>query len=240
MMITNDIAHDIENLVQLQQVYKEVFQLEKTKKGLPLNAEQVKEGLADLEDEVLSIEQELDTVESEIKRNNVDIDTLKDKIAHIREQQKIVQSPKEFAYLDNQEKQLKEEIAELEKENKERMKEVSELQTRLEGKKAEVESQTKETDSIIASAKIQAQDIDAVLSEKLELKQKLSQSISRAVLRDFERIANGKDGVGIVPIDGTFCTGCNISLPPRIVGRVRRREEIIYCQNCARMLYWKD
>jgi predicted nucleic acid-binding Zn-ribbon protein len=135
MMVTNDIAQDIERLIQLQQVYKEVFQLEKIKRELPLNPEQVKEGLADLEDEVQGIAQELDTVESEMKRNNVDIDTLKDRIAKIREQQKIVQSPKEFAYLDTQEKLLKDEIVELEKENKERGKEITELQTKLDEKK---------------------------------------------------------------------------------------------------------
>jgi hypothetical protein len=239
-MVTNDIAQDIERLIQLQQVYKEVFQLEKIKRELPLNPEQVKEGLADLEDEVQGIAQELDTVESEMKRNNVDIDTLKDRIAKIREQQKIVQSPKEFAYLDTQEKLLKDEIVELEKENKERGKEITELQTKLDEKKKDVESQTKETDSTIETARIQAKEIEGVLEEKQILKGKLSKSISVPILRDFERIANGKDGVGMVPVEGTFCTGCNISLPPRIVSKVRRRQEIVYCQNCARILYWKN
>ncbi len=239
MMVKNEISQDIDNLIELQQVYKDVFRLEKRKKQLTLDPEEIEKILSGIEEEIDTLKEDIEAIDAEVKSNNVDIDTLKDDISKIREKQKIVQSPKEFAYLDKQEKQKKEEISEIQAANKNILKEKEELNKELEEKKQEYEFKENEIKEQQENAQEEISEIDKKLETMSGLQKKLASIISLPVLRDFERIAKGMDGIGIVPIENNFCSGCNISLPPRIVSRVRRKNEIIHCMNCARILYWQ-
>ena len=75
------------------------------------------------------------------------------------------------------------------------------------------------------------------LEDKIE---KIASEVTPSILNEFKRIANGKNGLGISPVEDTFCSGCHISLPPRVVTKVRRMQEIVHCQSCGRILYWPE
>jgi predicted nucleic acid-binding Zn-ribbon protein len=45
-----------------------------------------------------------------------------------------------------------------------------------------------------------------------------------------------KDGIAVVEVDGEVCGGCNMSLTPQTINLLHRRQEIILCKNCGRIL----
>lgn len=45
-----------------------------------------------------------------------------------------------------------------------------------------------------------------------------------------------KDGLAVVEVDGEICGGCNMSLTPQTINLLLRRQEIIFCKNCGRIL----
>ncbi|MBI9111701.1 zinc ribbon domain-containing protein [Maridesulfovibrio ferrireducens] len=42
----------------------------------------------------------------------------------------------------------------------------------------------------------------------------------------------------IVPVIDSFCTGCNIMIPPQVYNSLQEGKQIISCPNCQRLTYW--
>ncbi len=61
------------------------------------------------------------------------------------------------------------------------------------------------------------------------------------VLSTYHRIrAVVKDGVAVVPIGKGSCGGCFRQLPPQRRMEVRRQDRILRCENCGRILVWRE
>ena len=58
------------------------------------------------------------------------------------------------------------------------------------------------------------------------------------MLFKFERIIRNKEGLGIVALRAGVCTGCQMILPPFFANRVRIGEEIMFCPNCSRIVFY--
>ncbi len=56
----------------------------------------------------------------------------------------------------------------------------------------------------------------------------------------FEKIVKNKDGKGIVAVTRGFCSGCFLVLPTEYVNRVRKNDDIYFCPNCSRALYYDE
>lgn len=231
---------DIEKLIELQKIYKGLFELQQAKKTLPIDSDRIEGELKKEIDEIESIKNDIQNLKEKLEKTDIDIETLKNDISEIREKQKVIQSPKEFASLDLEEKNKKVEIEDFEKLKKEYDAQILKLESDLSEKEEIFESKKSDMEESVSIAKEKLQGLDEKLKEKEEKKNEIAKEIEPNLLRNFERIANGKNGIGIVPVEEGVCTGCYMTLPPQIIGRVRRNEEVIYCQNCARILYWNS
>ena len=231
---------DIEKLIELQKIYKGLFELQKAKDTLPIDSNRIEGELKKEIDEIESIKNEIKTFKQKLYDTDIEVETLKNDISEIREKQKVIQSPKEFASLDMEEKNKKIEIEDLEKTKKEINAEITKLEESLGEKETDFDSKKNDMEDSVSIAKDKLGEIEVKLEEKKAKKDEIAKEIDPNLLRNFERIANGKNGVGIVPVEDGVCTGCYMTLPPQIVGRVRRNEDVIYCQNCARILYWNS
>lgn len=64
--------------------------------------------------------------------------------------------------------------------------------------------------------------------------------VDKNVLKKYERIVRSKDGLAVVTIVNDACQGCFRVLPPQAVNEVKMNEELIFCDNCARILYLEE
>jgi predicted nucleic acid-binding Zn-ribbon protein len=64
--------------------------------------------------------------------------------------------------------------------------------------------------------------------------------LDQEVLFKFERIIRNKGGRGIVAIKGGVCMGCHMILPVQFANMVRKREEIVFCPYCSRILFYEE
>jgi uncharacterized protein len=56
----------------------------------------------------------------------------------------------------------------------------------------------------------------------------------------FERIIKSKQGLGIVPVINSVCTGCHMVLPAQFVNEVHEGQKIVFCPYCSRILFYQD
>ena len=82
--------------------------------------------------------------------------------------------------------------------------------------------------------------IDGELRALEAQRQELVPGIDPGFLARYEKILQNKDGLALVPLEGATCGGCYMHVPPQVVNEIRKHEELIYCEMCARILYRKE
>lgn len=66
------------------------------------------------------------------------------------------------------------------------------------------------------------------------------EDVRKDLLRIYERYFSKFGERAIVPVKGGVCSGCFISIPPMRQDKIRAMDEIIYCENCGRILVWEE
>lgn len=79
---------------------------------------------------------------------------------------------------------------------------------------------------------------ETILQELLAEEEKITPGLDEELLFKFERIIRTKEGLGIVALRAGVCTGCQMILPPFFANRVRAGEEIMFCPNCSRIVFY--
>lgn len=79
-------------------------------------------------------------------------------------------------------------------------------------------------------------ELDALLKEE----ENLVSDVDENLKYKFEKIVKNKDGVGIVSITRGHCNGCYLLLPPEFINQVRKSEDVLFCPNCSRILYYNE
>jgi predicted nucleic acid-binding Zn-ribbon protein len=92
--------------------------------------------------------------------------------------------------------------------------------------------------------KKQVDDDLSIISDKLKVKESQRARIAPEVRPDFlkryERVLNNKDGLGIVKVIDHTCGGCYMHLTEQVLNELKKFEDIITCDMCARILYLAD
>lgn len=68
----------------------------------------------------------------------------------------------------------------------------------------------------------------------------LVEKIDKSILAKYGRILKSKDGLAVVPVAGDSCQGCFRILPSQVIHEIRMKKDLVFCGNCARVLYIEE
>jgi len=92
--------------------------------------------------------------------------------------------------------------------------------------------------------KKQVDDDMAIIADQVKVKESQRERIAPEVRPDclsrYERVLKNKDGLGIVKVEGHACGGCYMHLTEQVLNELKKYEQIIACDQCARILYLAD
>lgn len=111
-----------------------------------------------------------------------------------------------------------------------RIKEVTEL---LGQKRSELQTVEKE----IAS---QVEDLKVSISKQRVDRDLMARGIEVALLQRYEMIFNRRGGLAVAAAKGGTCQGCRMRLPPQFYNEIQKHEQVHYCPNCQRILYYEN
>jgi len=100
------------------------------------------------------------------------------------------------------------------------------IKSELEALKAKVQAETERID----------QEIAVVSRERNDTAGK----IPSPVFERYERIRNGRGGKAVVAVLNGVCQGCSMGVTDQTVNRLILRKELVFCENCSRMLYLSE
>jgi hypothetical protein len=139
------------------------------------------------------------------------------------------------------------EIETLEKGNGRIEEEILVLYDRIDEKKSSLKNHEKDFEQYRGGYEAERKKIDEELAsidgELVGQKKKfeaLVPGLQPDVRRRYEMIKGRRNGVAVVSARSAVCSGCNMNLPPQLYNELQRSEELIYCPNCNRIIYWDE
>jgi len=235
-----NMLKNIESLIKLQDVDKAIRHLELEKKDIPnilnqsqekintekQNLEDVKKILTDKQLEKKSFDLELATIEENIKKHNIELNSVKSNdrykaIIDIINNEKCNKSLLEDKILaDFDDLDLFSENVNKEKEK------LKQIEQEFEMKKIELEDKLKTIDV----------ELENLSTNRLSILESIE---DKNLIELYEKIRANQNGIGISALDTetSSCSSCHMSLPFQKINDVMASENAILCENCSKILY---
>ena len=74
----------------------------------------------------------------------------------------------------------------------------------------------------------------------IKKKDQLAKKIPKPLMKQFDRIAIRRNGIGLALCAAAVCQACNVRIRQNIVDQLRKHDRIIACESCKRILYFID
>ena len=230
-------------LLLLQDIDREIVREEKRQKKLPARIQEIDNAKVKIERITLDKKESLKELRSKIKRKEIDVKEVNTKIEkhqnelysgktsdikELKQLQKVIELLKkdrdkieeDLLVLMDEEDDFKMNLSKAEKE-------LANLDEQLQRRQKEVNQQEKE--------------IKIIIEEKQKKRTEIVDKINdRELIDRYNMLWGEKEGEVVVEIDGSICSGCNLSLPSDIIYHLQRDDMLITCPNCNRILVWKD
>lgn len=234
--------YDIDRLWQLQQHISQYRAIKKRIKEIS-----TKDNIKKIEDELSKMEGKLNELENSIKTNESILDKndmlLKEYDYRLKKVEKRLYEEnildlKQLSILDKEREVLLKEIEEKETAILMKMEELEKLRKQFaETKKAY--GRMKEAYQIaVEEQKNLIEDLNKKAEKELEDINEIASTMEEKLFQKFKELTDTK-GVAVVEVVDNRCSGCNMVLPWLLLDKLKRKDEIAFCENCHRILYLK-
>lgn len=230
---------DIASLVKLQEAETQIVRLrdvlhEVEKKKIKL-ASRLKQFAAALRENT----EELETLEKNCLDSEKEIKVVDARIIKSNETLRNVNTNKEYQVLlrevdDNKKRKDALETALLQ------------IMEAREKSQAIVDESTKEYQQLEEQVKAEQNQIEEqttkdreLLEEYLESQEEIGVRLDSKLLDRFKRISKMNQGSAVAKVQDQVCLGCFMNIPPQLYIEVQRANELIFCPQCSRILYYE-
>lgn len=228
---------EIEQLLIIQDRDQKITKLNSDIERLPLEEQQAKQRLKSVIESVNSAESEIKGNEVEISKIELDIDTRKDSITKLKNQQLETKKNEEFAAMEHSITNYREEIRKLEDSQLELMEKGEELNNSLEEANDIHAKEQKVVDAELAIIKERKIQFSKKIEELKSDREKIASNIDNDLLDQYNRIFKSKKGVAVSELVNDICSGCHMKVTPTTAGMVRAEKVVSTCDQCGRILY---
>ena len=228
---------EIEQLLIIQDRDQKITKLNSDIERLPLEEQQAKQRLKSVIESVNSAESEIKGNEVEISKIELDIDTRKDSITKLKNQQLETKKNEEFAAMEHSITNYQDEISKLEDSQLELMEKGEELNTSLEEANDIHTKEQKVVDAELAIIKERKIQFSKKIEELKSDREKITSNINNDLLDQYNRIFRSKKGVAVSELVNDICSGCHMKVTPTTAGMVRAEKVVSTCDQCGRILY---
>lgn len=228
---------EIEQLLIIQDRDQKITKLNSDIERLPLEEQQAKQRLKSVIESVNSAESEIKSNEVEISKIELDIDTRKDSITKLKNQQLETKKNEEFAAMEHSITNYQDEISQLEDSQLELMEKGEELNNSLEEANDIHAKEQKVVEAELAIIKERKIQFSKKIEELKSDREKIASNIDNDLLDQYNRIFKSKKGVAVSELVNDICSGCHMKVTPTTAGMVRAEKVVSTCDQCGRILY---
>lgn len=193
-------------------------------KALQTRFDDTKKALTQAQVTKKSLELDIEAKDQVVRKSTGELNSVKSNDAYKALLTQMEEAKKAKAALEDQVLEVMESMDALLRESKENDKHFQQDKAAIEAKIAGVDQEEKRLDAEIEARK---KERDA-----------FAEGLPSAVREQYNGIRRGRSGVRVVvPIKGTICGGCKMSLPPRVLNDVMKKGDVVTCETCSSILF---
>jgi len=230
----------LEMLTKLQEIDQRVDQLAHSRVDLPEKIEVLKGQVRELEEQIAEDQGRLEQLEKDKRQEELGLQEARDELKRYQDQLYRIKTNREYDAIQAEIDAQKEKISQHEESILNNMATSEEMTESLEARIKELEQIREENIPQWEQLEEDLLSIDDRIDAENDRRKNVAVRIDRNILKSYERIRNGKNGLAIVAIRKRACGGCFKTLPPQKIQEIRRTDRIITCENCGRILYWDE
>lgn len=235
-----NLEEQIKLLVELQGLDTQILRLENELNSTPEKIKAIEDAYKEKTANLKKLEDGVRSLQVKRKEKEMELETKEGSIKKFQTQMYQVKTNKEYSALQEEIERAKadnsvieEDIIKILDQVDARNKDIVREKDFLKKQEAEsVEQKKKLNDD---AAKIRSQ-LDNLQAQRTALAGK----VEKTILSKYERIVKSKDGLAVVPVANESCQGCFRILPPQVINEIRMKAQLVFCENCARILYIEE
>lgn len=230
----------VQKLLVVQDHDTRIREIERELKDIPLRQKAEEQRLSGQKQAVEAADHGIKAVMSEMKQLELEVLARQERIRKLRQQQGEVKTNNEFATLESEIKQVEVQIGGLEEKTLVLMEKLDEAKVDAEKVKAVLTRDGAVVQKDVSVWSDRAAELNKELAAIRELRKAAASHADTEWLSRYDRVSTRKDRA-LVPVqDGgegsRICGGCHMKLPPAVYHSTRR-ENMVACDFCGRMLY---
>jgi len=228
----------IEQLLEVQEHDLRIRRIEGELRDIPVRKERERERLHAHTAALKAAEDVVQARQAELKQNELEVLSKKEKIAKLRTQQMGLKTNKEFKTMGSEIEMIEKAIRRDEDRELEIMETIEAARADVAARKKDLEAENAVVQEDVAVLDERIAGLETELRTEQALRDKAKEGVDAVWLRRYESVLNSKRGSAVlVSSEGGVCRGCNMALPPYQQHNARKRVEMVVCSYCGRMLY---
>ncbi len=235
-----NLKDQIKKLVELQVIDEEIYRFKRELREKPAELEELKAQFDSKKSTLKSLEDKLKAIQVAQKTLEGDLKVKEDGIMKADGSLSLLKTNKEYQARLLEIENMKADQSLVEEKILMGYDEIEAARKALDAEKAVVSQYEKEYNA----KKSQVDDDVAVINDQLKVKESQRDRIAPDVRPDYlsryERVLKNKDGLGIVKVLDRSCGGCYMHLTEQVLNELKKYEQLISCDQCARILYLAD
>ena len=228
-------------ILELQLLDNEIMQSNTKLKSLP-EIEQllhIEKRVTTANDELAVVKSEADQIALELRRGEVDVETVTDRIK--KDEARLASgnaTPKELEQLQHEVETLKKRQEALEEIELEIMIRNDAVIARSNTLTTDLASLQTLKDEISGRLQSATDEINKVIADKNTARNLVAGKIEKALIDLYEKIRGNAGGVGAAALVGNKCNGCNLAINAVEMDRIKSlaKDELLRCEECRRIL----
>ena len=231
------------NLIELQKVDIRVIELEKSKEEYPKTVEELEKAISEAKAVLENTESKIDEIKNE-KKSVEELKT-KAKISLEKSQERLntIKTNKEYDAVHSEIETHKNIITTADKKLQKFSDEKEALENELIESKSVYDKIVENSQPQIDELKAKIATIDSAIAEVVSERDTLVPKISKQLVRTYDHIRTGRKRgtvLSIVDQNNRTCTVCYQMLQPQVINKMRKENNIEYCQSCGSILILKE
>ena len=218
----------------------EIFDKKKILDSVPGKIKELDDVLEQKSAALKSYEDESKGLQVKRKEKEVELESKEQSIKKYQTQLYQIKTNKEYASLEKEIAGIRADNSVLEDDIITLLDKIEEIQKKITEEKKVLEEEKKRNDTEKKKIEEEKKKIEAEYNDLTGKRKEFVEKIDKSLLSKYERILQNKDGLAMVPIVNDSCGGCNMNLPPQVINEAKMKKTLIFCGNCARILYTEE
>ncbi|HXG64947.1 MAG TPA: C4-type zinc ribbon domain-containing protein [Blastocatellia bacterium] len=230
---------ELSHLIELQELDLEIQRIADRLSRLPAEREQTESEFRQYAGEFLALKDRYEQLLADRKRLESELAVTQEHHEKYKQDLMRVRNEKEYTTALREIDATKKQISALETEVLKLMEEGEKLDAQLQVLSPDVEKKRAEFDRRLAALDEEMQAVNRQQAALGERRKRITETIKPHLLAMYERVARFRRGQALAEVRDGICIACRVKVRPKVFSDVRRGDQLITCDNCSRILYYR-